>query len=82
MIHQVAGQIANTPRRGGPDRKLRGLRARWLRGSHGPGPGPADPGLPQALRHARILGFHFRLRRRRRWRAGLARSVHNYRSVQ
>ena len=53
-------------RRGGPDRKLRGLRARRLHGSHGPGPGPAGPGLPQALRHTRILDFHLRLRRGRR----------------
>ena len=37
-----------------------------LHGSHGPGPGPAGPGLPQALGHARILGFHLRLRRGRR----------------
>ena len=51
---------------GGPGRELHGLRARRVRGPDGPGPGPADPGLPQAFLHTGILVLRLLLCRGRR----------------
>jgi voltage-gated anion channel len=45
-------------RPGGPDRELRGLHAGRVRGPHGSGPAPADPGLPQASVHTRSMVLH------------------------
>ena len=57
----------------GPDRERGGLCPRRVRGSHGRGPGPADPGLPQAFIHARSMVVHLLLRRGRRLCARVAR---------